>query len=76
MIDSPDIFGGFVIVCNKPCLRSNRIINTFRSNKNYIIKGPYNRIANVANEFNSDIEFFGGSLPDFHSNIKNFSQTN
>lgn len=70
LIDSPEIRNDFEFIPNALNLRQCRILKTTKSNKNYVINGPKNRICNLVNSMHSNINFFQGSYENFRSFIR------
>ncbi|CAG5079452.1 Protein of unknown function [Cotesia congregata] len=72
LFEAPDALNCFDFINNnnKQNLRHNRLLKTSLSNKNYIINGPRNRIANLVNKLHSDGDFFNGTLQSFISRFK------
>lgn len=70
LIDSPEVRNSFEFIANRPRLRHNRLVETIKSYKNYVINGPNNRIANLVNNLHTEVNFFDGTLSSFRHGIR------
>ncbi|CAG5096603.1 Protein of unknown function [Cotesia congregata] len=69
--DTPDISSCFELIAPTSLpLRRNRLLKTTTSNKNYVIYGPHNKIANLVNSLHNEIDFYGGTLDTFIPAVK------
>ncbi|CAG5075238.1 Protein of unknown function [Cotesia congregata] len=70
IIDAPDICSSFEFAPANIMLRRKRLLKTTKSSKSYVVNGPHDRIVNLVNKLNGEVEFYGGTFSAFMSNIK------
>ena len=71
LIDAPDLNEYFKVAPAGLDLRRNRLLKTTKTNKNYVMYGPHNRISYLVNSSHSEMNLYGGSYASFRFNIKN-----
>lgn len=75
-IQSPEIRNQYELIKPRSGLRSTRLLNSAITSKNYVYHGPKNRITNLVNKYNSEIDFFMDSVSRFTSKVKELKLTN